>query len=188
MYIIVGLGNPGLKYKKTPHNAGFMALDVLAKSLGTRFKKSKFEAQIAQASIGGQNVVLLKPQTFMNKSGKSVLQAVHFFRAQPAELIVIYVDKDLAPGKLRIRGEGSAGSHNGMRSIIEDLKTEEFLRIRCGIGAQSEGMRLMDHVLHKLSREELSIYAKMAEDAANAAKEIVQNGLEAAQQKYSSKK
>lgn len=187
MYLIVGLGNPGLKYRKTPHNAGFMALDELAGRWKVRFSKSAFEAQAAKLFLGGEKVLLLKPQTFMNLSGRSVAAAARYYNIPPEKIIVIYDDKDMALGKLRIRAKGSAGSHNGMKSVIECLGTEEFPRVRFGIGKPPEGMRLMDYVLHHLSREEQRLYAESAEKSAQAAMEIVVHGLEAAQQKYSSK-
>lgn len=187
MYLIVGLGNPGLKYRKTPHNAGFMALDELAAQQKVRFSKSAFEAQAAELFLGGEKVLLLKPQTFMNLSGRSVAAAARYYNIPPEHIVVVYDDKDMALGKLRIRAKGSAGSHNGMKSVIECLGTEEFLRVRFGIGKPPEGMRLMDYVLHHLSREEQRLYAESAEKSAQAAMEIVVHGLEAAQQKYSSK-
>lgn len=187
MYLIVGLGNPGLKYRKTPHNAGFMALDELAVQQKVRFSKSAFEAQAAELFLGGEKVLLLKPQTFMNLSGRSVAAAARYYNIPPEHIVVVYDDKDMALGKLRIRAKGSAGSHNGMKSVIECLGTEEFPRVRFGIGKPPEGMRLMDYVLHHLSREEQRLYAESAEKSAQAAMEIVVHGLEAAQQKYSSK-
>ena len=187
MYLIVGLGNPGLKYRKTPHNAGFMALDALAREKKLRFSKSRFEGQTAELNVGGEKVLLLKPQTFMNLSGKSVAAAANYYRIPSEHIIVIYDDKDLEPGKLRIRAKGSAGSHNGMKSVIASLGTEQCPRVRFGIGKPPEGMRLMDYVLHKLSREEKELYEQTAQKSAQAALEIVSAGLEVAQQKYSSK-
>ena len=187
MYLIVGLGNPGLKYRRTPHNAGFMALDALADEWKLRFTKSRFEGQTAELSLGGEKILLLKPQTFMNLSGRSVAAVANYYRIPAEHIIIIYDDKDLAPGKLRIRAKGSAGSHNGMKSVIECLGTEQFPRVRFGIGKPPEGMRLMDYGLHKLNREEKRLYEQTAQKSAQAALEIVTAGLEAAQQKYSSK-
>ncbi len=185
MYLIAGLGNPGLKYRKTPHNAGFMAADALADALGARFIK-KGNGKLAQAHVSGEKVLIVKPQTFMNLSGECIAPLAEYYKIPPECILVCYDDKDLAPGKLRIRAEGSAGSHNGMKSIIERLGTQKFPRIRMGIGSP-QGMRLMDYVLHKLSREEQAAYARMAEDAAAAAILLVSQGIEAAQQKFSSK-
>ena len=188
MYLIVGLGNPGLKYCKTPHNAGFMALDALAREKKLRFSKSRFEGQTAELNVGGEKVLLLKPQTFMNLSGKSVAAAANYYRIPSEHIIVIYDDKDLEPGKLRIRAKGSAGSREVvLKSVIASLGTEQFPRVRFGIGKPPEGMRLMDYVLHKLSREEKELYEQTAQKSAQAALEIVSAGLEVAQQKYSSK-
>jgi len=185
MYLIAGLGNPGLKYRKTPHNAGFMALDALADALGARFSK-KGNGKVAEARIGGEKVLLVKPQTFMNLSGDCIAPLAAYYKIPSEHIAVCYDDKDLPMGKLRIRAEGSAGSHNGMKSIIARLDTQSFPRIRMGIGAP-QGIRLMDYVLHKLSRQEQAVYAQMAQDAAQAAILLVREGLAAAQQKYSSK-
>ena len=185
MYLIAGLGNPGLKYRKTPHNAGFMALDALADALGARFTK-KGNGKVAEARIGGEKVLLVKPQTFMNLSGDCIAPLAAYYKIPSEHIAVCYDDKDLPMGKLRIRSEGSAGSHNGMKSIIARLDTQNFPRIRMGIGAP-QGIRLMDYVLHKLSRQEQAVYTQMAQDAAQAAILLVREGLAAAQQKYSFK-
>lgn len=185
MYLIAGLGNPGLKYKKTPHNAGFMAADALAKELGARFSK-RGNGKVAEARVGGEKVIIVKPQTFMNLSGDCIAPLANYYKIPPEHIVVCYDDKDLEPGKLRIRENGSAGSHNGMKSIIGRLGTQNFPRIRMGIGAPA-GMRLMDYVLHKLSKEEQAAYSAMAKDAAAAAILLVREGVSAAQQKFSSK-
>ncbi len=187
MYLVVGLGNPGLKYKKTPHNAGFLALDALADILQTRFNKNKFEGKIAESVICGEKILLLKPQTFMNLSGNSVVATAQYYHISNDHIVLIYDDKDLDLGKIRIRAKGSAGSHNGMKSVIECLRTEQFPRIRFGIGKPPEGMRLMDYVLHKVGRQEREVYLQTAERCARAAIAVVTDGLEIAQQKYSSK-
>ena len=186
-WLVVFLGNPGLKYQNTRHNAGFLTADVVEKDCGVRIDRLRFHALTAQAELGGQKVLLMKPQTFMNLSGRSVAAAARYYNIPPEHIVVVYDDKDMALGKLRIRAKGSAGSHNGMKSVIECLGTEEFPRVRFGIGKPPEGMRLMDYVLHHLSREEQRLYAESAEKSAQAAMEIVVHGLEAAQQKYSSK-
>lgn len=188
MYMIVGLGNPGLRYRKTPHNAGFMAIDALAKKLGVRFSKKQCQGQLAEVNLVGKKVLLVKPQTYMNRSGDCVRELAAYYKIEPVNIIVIYDDKDLDLGKLRIRVKGSAGSHNGMKSITQSLKTEAFPRVRFGIGTPPEGIQLMTHVLHKLTKQEYATYQQMAQMAADAAEEIVKNGLEFAQQKYSSKK
>ena len=188
MFMIVGLGNPGLRYRKTPHNAGFIAIDALAKKLGVRFSKKQCQGQIAQVNIGGKKGLLVKPQTYMNRSGDCVRELAAYYKIQPADIIVIYDDKDLDLGKLRIRQKGSPGSHNGMKSITQSLQTEMFPRVRFGIGAPPQGIQLMTHVLHKLTKIEYAKYLQMAQMAADAAEEIVLYGIESAQQKYSSKK
>ncbi len=186
MYIVAGLGNPGLKYRKTPHNSGFMAADALAKDLDVRFSKKNFRAKVAEAFLGKEKLILLKPQTYMNNSGQSVAAAADFYGIDAGNVIVIYDDKDLPQGCLRIRAKGSPGSHNGMRSVTQCLGTEEFPRVRIGIGVPPTKMRLMNYVLHRLDRNEYKEYEKMAELAAKAVIEIIENGLEQAQQQYSS--
>ena len=161
MYLIAGLGNPGLKYRKTPHNGN---------------------GKVTEARIGGEKVLLVKPQTFMNLSGDCIAPLAAYYKIPSEHIAVCYDDKDLPMGKLRIRSEGSAGR----KSIIARLDTQSFPRIRMGIGAP-QGIRLMDYVLHKLSRQEQAVYAQMAQDAAQAAILLVREGLAAAQQKYSFK-
>lgn len=187
MYIIAGLGNPGLKYKNTRHNVGFFAIDSLASKLGVRFKKKHFSGITAEAKMGGEKVLLLKPLTYMNLSGDCVAEAVAYYKLPTDHLIVIYDDIDLELGRLRIRASGSAGSHNGMRSIIGRIRTYEFPRVRVGIGAPPPYLDLKDYVIGKLSKKEKLQLEEAAARAADAAAEIVQRGIGSAQQKYNTK-
>ena len=147
MYVVVGLGNPGSKYARTRHNAGFDAVELLASRLNIRISKLKCKALIGEGMIGGQRVALAQPQTFMNLSGESVVQLVSWYKIEPGHLIVVYDDCDLPFGKLRVREKGSAGTHNGMKSILYLLGSEDFPRVRVGIGKPPEGWDLADYVL-----------------------------------------
>jgi len=184
MKLIVGLGNPGLKYKNTRHNAGFTAIDALSQTTGIRFNKKRFSAETGEGSIGGEKVLLLKPLTYMNLSGNAIAEAAGFYKLSGKDLIVIYDDTDLALGRLRVRAQGSAGTHNGMRSIVSRLGTQEFARVRIGIGQRPGEMELADFVLAKLSKEEKQLFEKACEEAAEAVKTILCSGLNAAQERY----
>jgi len=184
LWIIAGLGNPGLKYKNTRHNAGFMAIDALAKELGIRFTKSQFQAKTGEGQLGGEKVLLLKPQTFMNLSGDSISEAIRFYRLPTENLIVIYDDTDLAVGRLRIKEKGSAGTHNGMRSIIARLRTYDFVRIRIGIGKQPGYLQLKDYVLQKLPKTEKQMMEDACDRAAEAAVKVIKDGVAAAQAEF----
>ncbi len=157
MKLIVGLGNPGDKYKNTRHNAGFMAVDFLAEHFGfEKFNKSdKHKCEIAKGTIGHEEVMLIKPQTFMNLSGQSVRSVLQFYKIPIEDFIVIYDDTDVASGNLRVRPSGSAGGHNGMKSVIQELGTDEFTRVRLGIAPLEEFKGdLEGYVLGKLAGEE----------------------------------
>ena len=184
MYLIAGLGNPGLKYRKTPHNAGFMALDALADALGARFTK-KGNGKIAEARIGGEKVLLVKPQTFMNLSGDCIAPLAAYYKIPSEHIAVCYDDKDLPMGKLRTRAEGSAGSHNGMKSIIARLGGDGFPRIRIGVGAKPRpDYDLADWVLGKFPAEDAKAMADRYPDLEAAAKLIMDGKLGLAQSKY----
>ncbi len=189
MYLIVGLGNPGSKYEHTRHNVGFDVLALLSEKLKTPVARSKSKALVGETLVAGQKVVLCKPQTYMNLSGEAVQALMRWYRVQPQNLLVIYDDIDLPPGTLRIRREGSAGTHNGMRSIIAAIGTQAFPRIRVGVGVQKEGYELADWVLsHYTTPAERQTAYDAYCLAAEAAMEFVQNGIDSAMQKYSVKK
>lgn len=188
MYLIAGLGNPGKQYENTRHNAGFMALDALADQLGTSIEEKKHKALCGKGLIGGEKVILLKPQTFMNLSGESIRAAADFYKVDPDHIIVIYDDISLEPGQLRIRKKGSAGGHNGIKSIIAHLGTQEFPRIKVGVGAKPDRMDLADYVLGHFSRIESRVMDDAAKEAGQAAQAMILDGIEAAMNRYNSKK
>ena len=183
-YVIVGLGNPGKKYATTRHNVGFLALDTLAKESGIQIKKIKHKALMGEGRIDGKKVVLVKPQTYMNKSGESVQELVNFYKIPIENLVVIFDDIDLDPGKLRIRKKGSGGSHNGMRNIIRLLGDDQFPRIRIGVGRPPEHQDLASFVLSQFGDEEKRDVADTIEKASLAAKTIVSEGLDVAMNLY----
>lgn len=154
MYLVVGLGNPDKKYLNTMHNMGFLVLDLVAKSLGVEFNKKEFKGVTAQTTINGQKVVLLKPHTYMNLSGESIVEAVNFYKIPLSNIVVVYDDIDLNKGVLRIREKGSAGTHNGMRDIINKLGSGDFLRIRVGIKPTNFLGDLKDYVLSQITKED----------------------------------
>ena len=188
MYLIAGLGNPGKQYENTRHNAGFMALDALADQLGTSIEEKKHKALCGKGMIGGEKVILLKPQTFMNLSGESIRAAADFYKVDPDHIMVIYDDISLEPGQLRIRKKGSAGGHNGIKSIIAHLGTQEFPRIKVGVGAKPDRMDLADYVLGHFSQIESRVMDDAAKEAGHAAQAIILDGIEAAMNCYNSKK
>ncbi|MDK2866010.1 MAG: peptidyl-tRNA hydrolase, family [Clostridiales bacterium] len=183
MYIIVGLGNPGKKYAGTRHNVGFELLDQLAETHGIKVDKIKFKALIGEGYIGSEKVVLVKPQTFMNLSGESVRDVMHFYKVDETKLIVLYDDIDTVFGKLRIRKKGSAGTHNGMRNIIYLLQTDGFPRIRIGIGSPVRG-DLRDFVLNRFSKDEWAEMALTLERAGKAVAMIVGGNIDGAMNQF----
>ncbi|SDJ17129.1 aminoacyl-tRNA hydrolase [Natribacillus halophilus] len=155
MKLLVGLGNPGLKYAKTRHNVGFMVLDELAKESGVKLNKHKaFQGEYNEITVDGERILLLKPQTYMNRSGRSVQAIVDYFGIESADILVIYDDLDLAVGVTKFRKTGGHGGHNGLRSLIDHLDTKAFNRARIGIGRPREGQSVTSHVLARFSKEE----------------------------------
>jgi PTH1 family peptidyl-tRNA hydrolase len=182
--IIAGLGNPGAEYEGTRHNAGFVALDRLAAELSVRVSKLKFKALVGEGVIRGVSVLLVKPAAFMNLSGDSVAEAARFYGVPPERVIVIYDDCALPLGKLRVRERGSAGGHNGVKSVIQRLNTDAFARIRIGVGEKPERWDLTDYVLSRFSKNEAAVIETAAEKAAEAARLIVSEGAEAAMNRF----
>lgn len=186
--LIVGLGNPGAKYEDTYHNMGFQVVDRLAKLMGAQIREKTCDALCATFYVKGEKTVIAKPQTYMNASGTSVKQLLGANRLEPGECIVVYDDVDLPIGNLRLRKEGSAGTHNGMRDIVEKLGTTAFPRIRVGIGHETKG-ELRDLVLTKVEWEYRDVVAKALDDAAAALKEYIENkDFDAIMRKYNSRK
>ena len=171
MKLIVGLGNPGNKYELTRHNTGFMVMDRIASKCGVSIDQKKFKALIAVTTIKGEKVILMKPQTFMNLSGEAVQAACHFYQISPKDILVIYDDLDMPCGKLRLREKGSAGGHNGIKSIIQHMSTQEFCRIRVGIDKSSYDT--IDYVMGKFTAEQKPLMDKSLDKAAEAAVEFV---------------
>lgn len=188
MYLIVGLGNPGDKYRYTKHNAGFMVLDYFASEHNISISRLKHKALIGEGQIGQEKIILAKPQTFMNLSGESVLELMNWYKEDISKLIVVYDDIDLEPGRIRIRPEGSSGTHNGMKSIIYLMNTDKFPRIRVGIGRQPDYMDLADYVLSRFSDEEIPLMEEAVKKAALAVEEIVKKDVASAMNKYNREK
>ena len=177
-WLIVGLGNPGKEYERTRHNAGFRALDVLADKLGCKIDKGKFQGIYGQANYGGKKLMLLKPLTYMNLSGRSVLQLSAYFNIPPQRIIVMFDDISLEPGRLRVRADGSAGGHNGIKSIIQELGSQTFPRIKIGVGAKpNPEYDLADWVLSTFSAQEEKALAVALENAADAALSVIDRGV-----------
>ncbi len=184
-HIIAGLGNPGTQYEDTRHNAGFMAVDVIAEKTGVQVKKLKFKSLTADVMLGGRRCLLLKPTTFMNNSGEAITEALDYYRLTPAELTVIYDDIALDVGKLRIRQKGSDGGHNGMKSIIYLTGSDAFSRIRIGVGAKPhKDYPLADWVLSHFKKEEGEKLEAALKSAAEAAELIVSGKINEAMNKF----
>ncbi len=188
MYIIAGLGNPSKEYEKTRHNAGFDTIDLLAEKLGIDLTEKKHRAYCGKGMIGTEKVLLLKPQTFMNHSGESLRDAADFYKVEPEQILVIYDDISLEPGQLRIRMKGSAGGHNGIKSIIAHLGTQDFPRIKIGVGAKPERMDLADYVLSRFSPSEREKMEESFREGAEAVITFLQDGADAAMNRYNRKK
>lgn len=183
MYIIVGLGNPGKQYENTRHNMGFLAVDLLAEKYNIDVNKIKFKALVGEGRIAGQKVLLVKPQTYMNLSGEAVRQAMDFYKIDPEELIVIYDDIDIPTGTFRIRKKGSPGTHNGMRNIFQHIQTNDFPRIRVGIGSGKKD-NLAGYVTGGISKSEQEILADVLKNSADAAACIIEKGIDKAMNEY----
>ena len=169
MYIIVGLGNPEDKYLKTFHNMGYIAVGEVAEKLGVKFKKKECEAFVAEANVGGEKIIIARPVTYMNSSGRAVKQLLAKYKATTKELAVIYDDYDLPKASVRIRPNGSAGTHNGMRSVIAEIGTQDFVRIRIGIRDESSNIPLINYVLSEVRSEDYEAFISACGKAANAA-------------------
>lgn len=186
-YMIVGLGNPGKKYEVTKHNAGFLCIDLLAQSLGVKIDRLKFKALISDVKINGKRCLLMKPQTFMNLSGEAVRDAAAFFKIPPEKIIVIFDDINLEPGRLRIRRKGSDGGHNGIKSIIYQLQSDAFPRIKLGIGAKpNPEFDLADWVLTPFTKEQLTRLREAADNACEAVKLMVDGKTDEAMGRFNS--
>lgn len=184
-WLIVGLGNPGKEYERSRHNCGFRALDRLAQALNVKVDKLKFQGLYTQTTYNGIKLYLLKPQTYMNLSGKSVVQLSAFFKIPPQRIIVLFDDISLAPGRLRVRAEGSAGGHNGIKSIIQELGSQDFPRVKIGVGAKpNPDYDLADWVLGSFSALDEKAMAVSLENAGQAALAIIDQGVPEAANRF----
>ena len=180
MYIIAGLGNPGKKYENTRHNMGFLAVDLLAEKYGIKVNKLRFKALTGEGRIAGQKVLIMKPQTYMNLSGESVRALMDYYKLDMEDLIVIYDDISLDVGQIRVRPKGSAGGHNGIKNIIQHTGTQEFARVKIGVGGKPEGGDLVKHVLGRFSREEDSLFRDVFALAKDAVVAIMNEDIQTA--------
>ena len=180
MYVIAGLGNPGREYEGTRHNVGFMTLDALADKYNIDVREKAFKGLIGKGVIEGNKVILVKPQMYMNLSGECIRQVMDYYKVDPSEFIVIYDDISLVPGGIRIRKKGSAGGHNGIKNIIAHLGTQEFPRVRIGVGEKPARMDLADYVLGRFPKEEAETMTTAFKDGAAAVVDMMTKGVEAA--------
>ena len=180
MYLIVGLGNPENEYANTRHNMGFDAINHLSRKLNINVNKEKFKGIYGDTILNGEKVILLKPQTYMNLSGESIIQFKQFYKIPPENIIVIYDDIDVDVGKIKIRKKGGPGSHNGMKSVVKELKSEDFPRIRVGIGKPMFKEMMIGYVLEKLNGNEREILEESTKLAANAVYDIITSGIDKA--------
>lgn len=188
MWLIVGLGNPGREYAHTRHNAGFLVVDRLAKRAGIRVTKSLRQALVGEGLLSGERVALAKPQTYMNLSGHAVVGLLGWYKLPPGQLIVVYDDKDLPPGRIRVRPDGSHAGHRGMASVMESLGTRQVARVRVGIGRPAEEQkgdeRQIGYVLGQFSGPEKALMEEAFERAADAVEAIIAEGVEVAMQRF----
>lgn len=186
MYYIVGLGNPGLQYENTRHNAGFTVIDFLANKFNIDIRKSKFKSLYGQGEISGQKVMLIKPQTYMNNSGEAVRELKNFYKFDSDKLIVIYDDIDIDFGTIRIRKKGSAGSHNGMKSIIYQIQDDKFPRIKVSVGQKPPRWDLANFVLSGFSKDEVKIFEDEIKLTVEAVEIMLRDGIDKAMNNYNS--
>ncbi len=187
MYVIAGLGNPGRQYEKTRHNMGFLVVDEFAAAHGIDVRRIKHKALIGEGRIAGEKILLVKPQTYMNLSGESLREVMAYYDVPMENLIVVYDDMDLETGTLRIRKKGSSGSHNGMKSVIYQLQSDEFPRIRIGIGSTS-GDEWKDYVTGQVTEKEAGILAETIRNAAAALECILTDGIDIAMNRFNTSK
>ena len=188
MYLIVGLGNPGRQYEATRHNMGFDVIDKLVEEYQVQQAGVKFNAMYGKGRIGGQPVILMKPLSYMNLSGGPIREMANYFKIDPeTEMIVVYDDIDLDPGQLRIRKKGSAGGHNGIKHIIQQLGTQNFVRIKVGVGAKPKGWDLADYVLGRFDKEDRALIEEAQERACKAVELILTDSVDAAMNEYNKK-
>ena len=184
MYLIVGLGNPESDYANTRHNMGFKVINELAKEYGIDIARKKFNSEYEKSIIEGEKVILIKPQTFMNASGEAVIEFVNFYKVELDKIIIIYDDMDIEPGKVRIRKSGSPGSHNGMKSVVHFLNSENFPRIRVGIGKPHNEENRIEYVIGAIPEDEKVHLNDGVKKAKNAVIELLKNGIDTAMNQF----
>lgn len=184
MYLVVGLGNPEPEYSKTRHNMGFDVINLIAKKYDINLTKKDFDSVYGLGDIKGEKAILLKPQTYMNESGRSIIKAKNFYKIENENIIIIYDDIDLEVGIVKLRKKGGAGTHNGMKSVIEHLKTQDFAHVRVGTGKPVFKELLIPHVLEKLSDEKYKELEPSIKKATLSVEEIIENGIDIAMNKY----
>lgn len=188
MYIVVGIGNPGKQYENTRHNIGFISVDYLAAKYNIKINKIKHKSIYGEGIIAGEKVMLVKPQTFVNLSGECVREILEYYKEDSNKLIVIYDDVSMDVGRIRIRTKGSAGGHNGLKSIIYQLNTDVFPRIKIGIGEKPQGYDLADWVLGKFTKEDVAVLSKTIEEVAEIVPVMIKDGTEKAMNSYNQNK
>ena len=185
MWLVAGLGNPGAQYENTRHNAGFKSIDILCENLKTELNKNKFNANYGEAKVGGVKVLLVKPQTFMNNSGEAVGKLSRFYKIPIERVIIISDDVTLPVGKIRVRAKGSAGGHNGLKSIIAHLSSDAFKRVKVGVGEKPHpDYDMIDWVLGKLPQEQIADYNKALSRSADAVCELITGTIDSAMNKF----
>ena len=188
-FLVAGLGNPEKKYTLTRHNSGFLCVDFLAEKHGFKINKLKFKPVIADTVINSHRCIVMKPQTYMNLSGESIAEIVNFYKLDPeSEMLIIFDDISLAPGNIRVRKKGSAGGHNGIKSIISSVGTSNFMRIKVGVGEKPQGWDLADHVLGRFSGEDRARVEEAIRDAEDAAALMIQGEADKAMNDFNAKK
>ena len=184
MFLIVGLGNPEPEYSRTRHNMGFDVVNKLAEKYDIQIEKNGFKGIYGIGNIEGEKVILLKPQTYMNLSGDSIIEIMKFYKLQPKDIIIVYDDVDTDIGEIRIRKKGSSGNHNGMKSVIYRLNTEEFPRIRIGTGEPEDRKQMMEYVISKVSNDEYRKLQNGVKKGEEAIIELLKNGIDIAMNKF----
>ena len=184
MYLIVGLGNPEEEYARTRHNMGFDVVNKISEKYDIKVNKSKFNSLYGTGTIEGEKVILLKPQTYMNLSGEAIRDFMNFYKLSLQDIIVIYDDLDIEPGIIKIRKKGGAGTHNGMKSVVHELQSEDFARIRIGIGNPEYKNDLLNYILTRIPDEEYNLLQEAQENTLRAVVEIIKNGIDTAMNKF----
>lgn len=184
MYLVIGLGNPEEEYARTRHNMGFDTINRISEKYNIKVNKSKFNSLYGTGTIQGEKVILVKPQTYMNLSGTAVRDFMNFYKISSEDIVVIYDDLDIEPGIIKIRKKGGPGTHNGMKSVVHEIQTEDFYRIRVGIGNPEYKNDLLNFILTRIPDEEYKILEESTKKAADAVGEIIKSGIDTAMNKY----